>query len=252
VNGPYDERIERARAFLRSAQRVAAFTGAGISTESGISDFRSPGGVWDRYRIVTYQEFVASVESRKEYWVMKKEFFHELTSARPNRAHKALARLEREGRLHCLITQNIDGLHQAAGSSPEKIIELHGTNRQADCLGCGRRLPIEAVQERLESGEEEPRCEECGELLKPATVMFGQSMPEEELRCAFEYAAACDLLFMIGSSLQVQPAASIPQAAYQAGAKLIFINRTETPWDQIADLRFSEPAGEVMDRIVSL
>ena len=247
----FQERIEQARGMLRSARRVAAFTGAGISTESGISDFRSPGGVWDRHRIVTYQEFVASAESRKEYWAMKKEFFHELMRARPNRAHLALAHLERGGRLDCLITQNIDGLHQEAGSSPERTIELHGTNRQADCLGCGRRRPIEEVQERLESGEEDPRCEDCGKLIKPATVMFGQSMPEGEMRRAFEGAAACDLLFMIGSSLQVQPAASIPRAAHQTGAKLIFINRTETPWDHIAEIRFSEPAGEVMGQIIS-
>lgn len=246
----FDRRIETAAGLLSSARRVAAFTGAGISTESGISDFRSPGGVWDRHRIVTYQEFVSSAAARKEYWAMKGELHRELLGARPNRAHFALAEIERMGRLDCLITQNIDGLHQDAGNSPEKVIELHGTNRRAVCLGCEENWPIETIQERLEAGEESPRCPECGGLVKPATIMFGQAMPEGEMARAFEFAVKSELLFMIGSSLQVEPAASIPRAAHQAGAGLVFINRTATPWDHIATVRFTEPAGDVMERIV--
>jgi NAD-dependent deacetylase len=244
-------RIREAAALLKKARKVAVFTGAGISTESGISDFRSPGGVWDRHRIVTYQEFTGSAEARREYWGMKRELHRELLQARPNRAHTALADLERVGRLDCLITQNIDGLHQKGGVSPGRVIEIHGTNLEAECLDCGTRTPIEKIQSRLDEGETEVRCYFCDGLVKPATIMFGQSMPEEEMRRAWDCAAGCDLLFMIGSSLQVEPAASIPRVARERGASLIFINRTETPWDHIADLRFTEAAGEVMEMVAS-
>lgn len=246
----FEERIARAKAFLESAGKVVAFTGAGISTESGIADFRSPGGVWERHRMVTYQEFLESREARVEYWKMKRELFGEMKGARPNLAHLALAALERAGRLDCLITQNIDGLHQEAGSSPELVIELHGTNRQAFCLGCQRRWPIEDIQARLEAGELEPSCEDCGGFIKPATISFGQQMPVEALRRAYECAAGCGLFLMVGSSLQVEPAASIPPAARKAGARLIFINRTETPWDHIADLVFRESAGQALSAMV--
>jgi len=237
---------------LKRAKNVVAFTGAGISTESGISDFRSPGGVWDRYRVVTYQEFIADDEKRKGYWSMKSELFREMGGAEPNRAHMALAELERRGKLNCLITQNIDGLHQDAGSSPGKVIEIHGTNRTAYCLSCKKQWPIEDIQARLEDAGFDPRCDECGGLIKPSTISFGQSMPEEEVRRAYEAALGCDLMFMIGSSLQVEPAASIPPAASRGGAKLIFINRTETPWDHIAYLRFNENAGAVLGAMVDL
>jgi NAD-dependent deacetylase len=248
----FEDRVREAVRMLRGAGRVAAFTGAGISTESGISDFRSPGGVWDRHRIVTYQEFIGSAEARREYWVMKRELHRELLRAEPNRAHTALAELEKAGWLDCLITQNIDGLHQRGGVPPEVVIEIHGTNLEAECLGCGLRVPIEQIQERLDGGEAELHCGECGGMVKPATVMFGQSMPEEKMRRAYDCAAGCDLLFMIGSSLQVEPAASIPRVARKAGASLIFVNRTETPWDHIASIRFSEPASEVMGRIAGV
>jgi NAD-dependent deacetylase len=172
--------------------------------------------------------------------------------ARPNRAHKALAELERAGKLRCLITQNIDGLHQDAGNTPDRVIEIHGTNRSAYCLSCRKKWPIEDVQARLEEAGFDPRCDECGGLVKPSTISFGQSMPEEEMRRAYEEALGCELMFMIGSSLQVEPAASIPPAASRGGAKLIFVNRTGTPWDHIADVRFHEDAGEVMGAIVEM
>ena len=242
----YKERIEMARDILGRADNIVAFTGAGISTESGVSDFRSPGGVWDRYRIVTYQEFMAEEDKRKGYWRMKSELFREMGGARPNRAHKALAELEKMGKLKCLITQNIDGLHQDAGSSPDTVIEIHGTNRTAYCLSCGRKWPIGEVQARLEEEGFDPRCDECGGLVKPSTISFGQSMPESEMRRAYEAALACDLMLMIGSSLQVEPAASIPPAASRGGAKLIFVNRTKTPLDHIAYVLFHEDAGEVL------
>jgi NAD-dependent deacetylase len=246
----FEERIVLASDLLRRADNVVAFTGAGISTESGISDFRSPGGVWERYRVVTYQEFIAEEDKRKGYWRMKSELFREIGGASPNRAHEALAELERVGKLKCLITQNIDGLHQDAGNSPGLVVELHGTNRSAYCLSCRKKWPIEEVQARLEGAGFDPRCDECGGLVKPSTISFGQSMPEDEMRRAYEAALGCDLMLMIGSSLQVEPAASIPPAASRGGAKLIFVNRTETPWDHIADVRFHEDAGEVLASMV--
>lgn len=240
----YEKRTEHAAALLKAANSVTAFTGAGISTESGISDFRSKGGVWDRYRIVTYQEFIESHESRIEYWNMKKELYEEMKDARPNKAHTALAELERTGKLHCLITQNIDGLHQDAGST--NVIELHGTNRKALCLDCGKLWLIEEVQSRLQAGDIPPVCDECMGFIKPATVSFGQAMPEKDMMQAYECARKCDLLIMIGSSLQVEPAASIPREAHRTGATLIYINRTPTPSDYLAEVLFNENAGDVM------
>jgi NAD-dependent deacetylase len=248
----FEDRLKRAATLLSESNCVAVFTGAGISTDSGIADFRSPGGVWDRYRIVTFQEFIASPEARREYWAMKRELFKEIANAKPNRAHTAIAELQSGEKLGCVITQNIDGLHQAGGCPPETVIELHGTNLKAMCLECGRTWPYEEVQRRLEAGDLEPRCTECEGLIKPATVSFGQSMPEDELKKAFDCAMRCDLMLMIGSSLQVEPAASIPSAAHRTGAKLIFINRTETPWDHIAEVRFSESAAEVMGSLMDM
>jgi NAD-dependent deacetylase len=244
----YARRIEQTINILKDAKKVSAFTGAGISTESGISDFRSPGGVWDRYRIVTYQEFLASHDARVEYWKMKKELFYEMKDARPNKAHLALAELEKIDKLDCLITQNIDGLHQEAGNT--NVIELHGTNRKAKCVMCGKIWPIEEIQTILETGNLDPRCDVCNGFIKPATISFGQSMPEKEILKAYECAFKCDLFLMIGSSLQVEPAASIPREAKRAGAKLIFVNRTEIPYDSLATVLFRESAGQVLAEIV--
>jgi NAD-dependent deacetylase len=244
----YARRIEETVNLLKDAKKVSAFTGAGISTESGISDFRSPGGVWDRYRIVTYQEFLASHDARVEYWKMKKELFYEMKDARSNKAHLALAELEKIGKLDCLITQNIDGLHQEAGNT--NVIELHGTNRKAKCVMCGKIWPIEEIQTILETGNLDPHCDVCNGFIKPATISFGQSMPEKEILKAYECAFKCDLFLMIGSSLQVEPAASIPREAHRAGAKLIFVNRTETPYDSLATVLFRESAGQVLADLV--
>lgn len=247
----FGQRLHRAAALIRGAKRITVFTGAGISTESGLSDFRSPGGVWDRYRVVTYQEFLASADARQEYWRMKHDLYGELKQARPNRAHRALAALEQTGKLHCLITQNIDGLHQEAGNDPTRVIELHGSNRQAVCLNCGKTWPIAKIHESLAQTAYDPRCDECKGLVKPATISFGQAMPEQELLQAFAAAADCDLLLMIGSSLQVQPAASIPAVAHEEGAALIFMNRTETPLDHLATVIFREEIGDALERLMS-
>jgi len=246
----FKERIREALTLLKSSDNITAFTGAGISTESGISDFRSKGGVWDRYRIVTYQEFISSHDARVEYWNMKKELYREIKDAEPNRAHMALSKLENIGKLKCLITQNIDGLHQDSGSS--NVIELHGTNRKAVCLDCGKLWPIEEVQKWLESGEIDPSCDNCNGFVKPATISFGQSMPESEMRRAYDCASSCDILLMIGSSLQVEPAASIPREAHSNGARLVYINRTETPTDSLADVCFREDAGHVLKELLKL
>lgn len=246
--GTYPERLETTAALLRQARTVVAFTGAGISTESGLIDFRSPGGLWERYRIVTFQEFLDSEAARAEYWRMRRELIPALLAARPNPAHRALAELQRLGKLQAVITQNIDGLHQAAGST--EVIELHGTNLRASCLTCGRSWPIAAVQARLEAGEAVPRCSGCGGLIKPDTVSFGQSMPEQALTEAFDWARCCDLMLMIGSSLEVQPAARVPLVAAEAGSNLVFINRTVTAYDHLAEVCFSEAAGRVLPDLV--
>ncbi|MBZ5552418.1 MAG: NAD-dependent deacylase [Acidobacteriia bacterium] len=245
------KRLAEASELIKSSKWLVAFTGAGISTESGLADFRSPGGVWDRHRVVTFQEFLRDHEARVAYWTMKREFYNEFRNAKPNKAHLALAELERTGKLKAVITQNIDGLHQAAGSAPGIVIELHGTNRKAHCLDCGTEWPFEEVQVRLEAGDLDPKCKLCDGLIKPSTISFGQAMPQAELTRAYECASKCDRLLMIGSSLQVAPASSIPPLAHESGAKLIFINRTKTPWDQIAAVTFQESAGEVMDALVA-
>lgn len=238
------EKIRTAKDLLANSSRIAAFSGAGVSTESGLSDFRSKGGLWDRYRIVTYQEFLASHEDRVEYWSMRRELIPTLLKAQPNPAHHALAKLEADNKLFSVITQNIDGLHQAAGNS--NVIELHGTNMTASCLTCQQQWPIATIQQRLEDGDLDPHCSECDGLIKPDTISFGQSMPEQKMESAYRAAASCDLLIMIGSSLEVQPANQFPMIAHQAGAKLIFINRTPTPYDQIAMVNFTDSASKTM------
>ena len=239
-----DQQQKQAAELIGAAKQIVAFTGAGISTESGLSDFRSAGGLWDRYRIVTYQEFVASHEARIEYWSMRRELIPEILAARPNAAHRALAELQQKGKLRSIITQNIDGLHQRAGN--DDVIELHGTNLTASCLDCRKSWSIEEIQLRLETGDLDPACDRCSGAIKPDTISFGQSMPQKEMNRADDLVRGCDLLLMIGSSLEVQPAASLPLTAGQGGAKLIFINRTETPYDDKAHLIFREGCGEVM------
>ena len=246
--GKNTQQIDHGRVLVAKARKIVAFCGAGISTESGLADFRSKGGLWERYRIVTFQEFLASHKNRVEYWSMRRELIPGLLHAQPNPAHHALAKLEAGGKLDYVITQNIDGLHQAAGN--RRVIELHGTNITASCLTCRRQWPIAEIQQRLEAGDLDPHCEKCNGLIKPDTVSFGQSMPTEAMNMAYQAAAKCDLLLMIGSSLEVQPANQFPLVAHQSGASLIFINRTPTPYDHLAALRFSESAGQIMQSLI--
>lgn len=248
MNESYSHRLERASALLGCARTVVAFTGAGISTASGLADFRSPGGLWDRHPVVTYGEFLQNEEARTRYWAMRRELIPALLAARPNPAHQALAAMESNGRLQAVITQNIDGLHQQAGSV--KVIELHGTNMRASCLDCGRAWPIAEIQSRLDGGDKVPRCAACGGLIKPDTVSFGQSLPEQALSEAFQWARSSDVLLMIGSSLAVQPAALIVPAAAESGAVLVFVNHQETPYDSLAEVRFAEKADRVLPELV--
>ena len=234
--------------FFGESERAVAFTGAGISTESGIADFRSPGGVWSRYQPVLFQDFLASAAARRRYWQMKKEGYRELRSAKPNAGHRALARLESAGRLQAVITQNIDGLHQDAGSS--RVLELHGTSRHCVCLGCDARYDPDLIQERLEAGVEIPLCDRCGAFLKSATISFGQALPATVLREAIDLCTGADLVVALGSSLVVEPAASLPLQAKQSGARLVIINRTETPLDDIADVVLRESIGESLTRVL--
>ena len=247
-----EESFDRAREILAEAKNLVVLSGAGISTESGIPDFRSPGGIWDRYdpEEFTYQNYVANPAHRKRYWQMSLEIYPVLTGAEPNAAHRAVAELERRGKVRAVITQNIDGLHQRAGSSPDRVIEIHGTALEVVCLSCGERQPRERAQERVLAGEEDPPCTGCGGILKPATVSFGQAMPERETALAFEHAEQCDAMFVIGSSLVVYPAAYLPQRAVESGARLVIVNLQPTGYDAHADAVLRGKAGETMSRLV--
>ena len=224
--------FEEAARLLAASRRVVAFTGAGVSTASGVPDFRSPGGIWSRYQPVTIQEFVASDEARRTYWRYKKETYADFAAARPNPAHHALARMEERGRLLAVVTQNIDGLHQEAGN--RVVVELHGTNRRVSCLSCVREYPAPLIQERLLGGCEVPTCDACGGVLKAATVSFGQALPREVWAEGWRWATSCDLLLVLGSSLVVHPAAALPEAAASAGAAVVIVNREPTPLDGLA------------------
>ena len=228
-------------------------TGAGISTESGIPDFRSPGGIWSRYdpEEFTYQNFVRSRAHRELYWQMSLQIYPVLAAAQPNAAHHAVAELERQGRLRAVVTQNIDGLHQRAGSSPDCVIEIHGTALFVECLSCGDRTSREEIQARVAGGEKAPECHRCGGILKPATISFGQAMPERETALALEHAQSCDSFLVIGSSLVVFPAAHLPIRAVEAGAKLLIVNLEPTPCDDYAEIALHGKAGEIMSSLMA-
>jgi len=245
-----DAAVESARRLVAAAEHVVGFTGAGISTESGIPDFRSPGGVWAENRIVDYQEFVSSEAGRIEYWRQKAAAWPAMRDAQPNAGHAAFLELHRQGRLDALITQNIDGLHQRSGLPAERVFELHGTTTEAGCLTCGDRITSDEACRRIEAGEQAPRCRECGGLLKPATISFGQAMPWDVMEQAQTAAEACDLMLAVGSSLVVEPAASIPRVARFAGARLIIVNRDPTPLDRMADAVVRGEIGAVLPELV--
>jgi NAD-dependent deacetylase len=240
--------------WIRDASRVVVLTGAGVSTESGIPDFRGPQGVWTKNpeaeKMATIQYYMSDPDIRKRAWRMRID--HEAWSAQPNAGHVALAALERKGRLHTLVTQNVDGLHVAAGSSPDRMIEIHGTMREVVCMSCGERAPMERALDRVKAGEEDPPCRTCGGILKSATISFGQNLVPEDLERSFAAAAGADLFVAIGTSLVVYPVADLPRVALEAGARLVILNAEDTPYDRLASAVIRDRLGEVLPRLVEL
>ena len=242
--------LQVASQWIAEASRIVGFTGAGISTESGIPDFRSPDGVWARNRIVDFQEFVSSEEGRIEYWRQKVENWPAMRAACPNAGHYAFVELHKQGKLLALVTQNIERLHQQSGLPSEIVFELHGTTTEAVCLSCGDRITSDEACQRVANGEKAPRCQICDGFLKPATISFGQSMPLQVMAMAQAAAENCDLMLAVGSSLVVEPAASIPRLAQRAGARLVIVNREQTALDDLADVVVRGEIGDVLPALV--
>jgi NAD-dependent deacetylase len=243
---------ESLHAWIEHAKRIVVLSGAGISTESGIPDFRGPQGVWTKdpqaEKLSNIHYYVADPEIRKKSWQSRLE--HPAWTARPNAGHMAIVELERRGKLHALITQNIDGLHQKAGNSPERVIEVHGTVHKVVCLSCGRKGPMQETLARVRAGETDPECRVCGGMLKSDTISFGQPLVPEVIDRAMEAAAKADLFLAVGTSLKVFPIAGTVQIAKQAGARIAIINAEPTPFDGIADAVLREPIGEVLPCIL--
>jgi NAD-dependent deacetylase len=242
--------VERLGDMIAEASTIVPFTGAGISTECGIPDFRSPGGLWSRNRPIPFDEFVASAEARNEAWRRRFAMEPTFAAAKPGRGHRALASLYKAGKIPTVITQNIDNLHQASGFSEEHVIELHGNTTFARCIGCGQVYDLPWVKRRFEASGSAPDCSLCDEPVKTATISFGQAMPEEAMRRATEFAQQCDLFIAIGSSLVVWPAAGFPLLAKNSGARLVIINNQPTEQDDIADLVIRNDIGETLGPFV--
>jgi NAD-dependent deacetylase len=246
-------KVDDLRDLIAAAERVVVFTGAGISTESGIPDFRSPGGVWTRFKPIMFDDFMSSREMRRETWRRKIETDKTMTVAEPNRGHQAVASLVSRGKCMAVITQNIDGLHQVSGVPDEMVIELHGNSTYAKCLDCGTRMEIRPILNDFARDETLPECSSCGsEYVKTATISFGQSMPEDEMRRAEIATNNCDLMIAIGSSLQVYPAAGFPILAKKVGAKMAILNREATDLDTYADLVVNDEIGPTLGAAVGL
>jgi NAD-dependent protein deacetylase/lipoamidase len=246
------EQLLDAAELLHEARRIVVLSGAGMSTESGIPDFRSPGSVWLQQPPVSYSEFLHNPEARQRYWQTRHSLTQQVTSAQPNTAHRALVELERKQVLLGVITQNFDGLHQDAGLTPERVIELHGTSRFAACTLCGTRSSMVELQQRVNAGEIDPCCPTCGGFLKSATILFGQRVPEAELTRARELSTTCDLFLVVGSSLKVIPASTLPRLALNRNIPLVIVNLQPTPYDNYADVVIHEKAGEVLPSLVAL
>ena len=239
--------IRHLRELVERATVVVPFTGAGISTECGIPDFRSPGGLWTKMKPIEFSDFLGSQEMRDESWRRRFAMEEQFGSAKPGRGHRALASLYKAGKVPGIITQNIDNLHQSSGFAAEDVVELHGNTTYATCLDCAKRYELSWVKQSLaQSGGRSPECTVCDGYIKTATVSFGQSMPESAMRRAQELTDSCDLFLAIGSSLVVWPAAGFPLAAKRNGARLVIINRDETEFDEIADLVLHDDIGSVL------
>ena len=238
--------------WVGKASRIVVLTGAGISTESGIPDFRGPQGVWTNNpgaeKMATLSHYVADPEVRRRAWQSRLD--SPAWRAEPNAGHRALVALERSGRLHMLITQNVDGLHQAAGSSPERVVEIHGTIREVTCLDCGERAPMERALARVRAGEADPACRSCGGILKSATISFGQGLVARDLQRAEAAARSCDLLLAVGSTLSVFPIAGVVPVAKREGARIVIVNAEPTEMDALADAVIRGPIGAILPVLV--
>ncbi len=246
----HDEEIAELRRMIGEARRIVIFTGAGISTESGIPDFRSPGGIWTRMRPIDFSEFVASEAAREESWRRRFETDKTMRKAEPNRGHRAVATLVNRGKASAVITQNIDGLHQASGVPADRVIELHGNTTYAHCLDCAQRYEIEQIRVEFERTGRAPRCVSCDGLVKTATISFGQAMPAAAMFRAEEETLAADLFMAVGSSLVVYPAAGFPELAARNGARLVILNREPTGLDPLADLVLHREIGVTLGEAV--
>jgi NAD-dependent deacetylase len=244
--------IDNVQSWVERAKRIVVLTGAGISTESGIPDFRGPQGVWTKNpraeKLSNIHYYMADPEVRKESWKARLE--HPAWNAKPNAGHLALAALEKRGKLHALITQNIDELHQMAGNSPDKVLEVHGTVRKVVCMACGMTAPMQKALDRVRAGEEDPPCRDCGGILKSATISFGQALVPEVIELALRLAGEADMFFSIGTSLQVYPIAGAVEVASAGGARIVILNAEPTPFDEIADALFREPIGAILPQLL--
>ena len=247
-----EQLISTVRDWLSAAERVVVLTGAGISTDSGIPDFRGPQGVWTKNpgaeKMATLQHYMADRAVRVRAWRSRLETFARQRD--PNAGHRALVELERRGQLHTLITQNVDGLHQLAGTSPDRVVEIHGTVREVVCMACDERAPMERALARVEAGEEDPPCRTCGGILKSATISFGQSLVPEDLQRAQQAAADCDLMLAVGSTLSVYPVAGVVPIAKRAGARIVIVNAEPTEMDDVADAVLRGSISEILPRLV--
>jgi NAD-dependent deacetylase len=249
---PFDREISELAQAIAQARRAVVFTGAGISTESGIPDFRSPGGIWTRMAPIDFSDFLASEEARRETWRRRFAMEDTFREARPNRGHRAFAELVRGGTVATVITQNIDGLHQASGIADRRVVELHGNTTYAHCLDCKAHYELDALRRAFERDDTAPICDECGGYVKTATVSFGQAMPVEAMRRAEIETRAADLFIVAGSSLVVYPAAAFPELAKRNGATLVILNREPTGLDGIADLVLNRSIGETLGAAVGV
>jgi NAD-dependent deacetylase len=248
-----EESIQKLGQLVEEAERIVCFTGAGISTESGIPDFRSPGtGLWTKIKPIEFQDFIASEEMRAEAWRRKFSGDRTMEDATPNKGHYALSRLVETGKCHAIITQNVDNLHQHSGVPADRVIELHGNATFASCLECGTRYEMIDLQRQFEQRGSVDPCSRCGGIVKTATISFGQSMPEREMQRAQDAVENCDLMIVLGSSLTVYPAAGFPEYAKRLGAKLAIVNREETPLDHVADVVVHEQIGDTMALVAGL
>ena len=251
LDGKTKEKIKTLAGKITRARSIVAFTGAGISTESGIPDYRSQGGLWDKFTPVFFDEFMSDKKARIRYWAQRMDMEKGLKKARPNKGHRALAKLFKGGKLTAVITQNIDGLHHESGIPGEKIIELHGNTRRVRCMSCGTLVPWADAEAKILGGDPAPECS-CGGYLKPDTVSFGQAMPEEAVQKAVALSRRADLFLVVGSTLLVQPASLMPFYARESGAFLSIVNLSATPMDKECDLLITAPAGPVLEAAVKI